>query len=73
MRYVQCELRKGAYIDNSWVEEKFAVVGKKVRIKREDETWSDGWVVSKTFGSVTEEQAKTMKDLYKHHRKGTDI
>lgn len=73
MMYVQCTLQKENKIDTSWVEEKFAVVGKKVRVKNESEVWEDGWIVTETYGKITAEQAKQMKDLYKHHRKGTDI
>lgn len=73
MMYVQCKLVKGNKSDVSWVEEKFAVIGRKVRVKNESEVWEDGWVVEETYGKITAEQAKLMKDLYKHHRKGTDI
>lgn len=74
MRYVQCELQKGNKIDTSWIEERFAVIGKFVRMKKLDtDEWDEGWVVMKTYGSVSEEQAKHMRDLYKHHRKATDI
>lgn len=74
MNYVQCQLRKGNKIDVSWIEEKFAVVGKQIKRKNEStDSWDDGWIVDKTFGKVNEEHVKKMRDLYKHHRKGTDI
>lgn len=78
MMYVQCNMKKkvenGFLVDTSWIEEKFAVVGKKIKRKTEhDDDWNDGWVITETFGKVSEEQAKQMRDLYKHHRKGTDI
>lgn len=78
MMYVQCEMRKllavGYLYDVSWIEEKFAVVGKKVKRKtHNDEEWNDGWIIAKTYGKISEEQAKFLRDLHKHHRKGTDI
>lgn len=73
MMYVQCELRKNNFVDVSWIEEKFAVSGKKVRRKNENEVWEDGWIVTNTYGKITSEQAKQMKELYKNHRKGTDV
>lgn len=73
MNYVQCELRKGYKVDTTWIEEKYAVVGKEVKRKSGDEEWDLGWVVTKTYGKVTEEVAKHMRDLHKYHRKATDI
>lgn len=73
MMYVQCELRKENVIDISWIEEKFAQVGKSVRRKNEQDEWENGWVVTETYGTVNEEHLKKMRDLHKHHRKGTDI
>ena len=73
MMYVQCELRRGNVIDVSWIEEKFAILQNKIRRKNEEDVWEDGWIVTAIFGKVSETHIKKMKDLYKHHRKGTDV
>jgi len=73
MYYVQCQMKKENYVDVSWIEEKFAVVGKQVKRKTEDEKWDEGWVITATYTKVNEEHIKKIKDLYRHHRKGTDI
>lgn len=73
MMYVQCEIRKGSYVDVTWMEEKFAIVGNTVRRKNEHEEWEDGWTVTATYGKTSEEHVKKMRDLHKHHRKATDI
>lgn len=73
MMYVQCELRKGNVIDVSWIEEKFAILQNKIRRKNEEDVWEDGWIVTATFGKVSETHVKKMRDLYKQHRKGTDV
>lgn len=74
MMYVQCEMRKGNQIDVSWIEEKFAIVGKVIKRKTDQETeWNEGWVVTATYSRMSEEHVKKARDLYKHHRKGTDI
>lgn len=38
-----------------------------------NDSWDDGWIVTETYGKATEKQVKMQRDLYKHHRKGTDI
>jgi hypothetical protein len=40
----QCRLRKGDAHMTSWIPEKFAVVGKVVRLW-ENGAWDNGWVV----------------------------
>ena len=78
MMYVQCKMKKqlefGYLIDTSWIEEKFAVVGKTVKRKTDnDDEWNEGWVITETYGQISEKEAKFLRDLHKHHRKATDV
>jgi len=43
-KYKQCVLRRGSVEQTSWIPEKFAVIGKTLKLKIGDE-WDDGWVV----------------------------
>ena len=73
MFYVQCELQKGNKLLVTWIPEKFAKLKNIVRVKDENDQWEDGWEVKQTYGKITEQQAFAQRDLYKQHRKGTDI
>lgn len=69
MMYVQCKLVCGSFFDTRWIPEKFAKAGKSIVVK---ETGME-WLVKETYGKVHEKQVIEMRDLHKHHRKGTDI
>ena len=56
----------------SWIAEKFAVEGKTLDFKQNG-TWDRGWKVEKTYGRQSAEDAIANSQLYKSHRKGTDI
>lgn len=69
MFYVQCGLVSGSFIDVRWIPEKLAKVGKSIIVK---ETGME-WFVERTYGRANEKEVIEMRDLHKHHRKGTDI
>ncbi len=48
--YRQCQLSKGTTKEVAWIRERFAKVGKYLRIKD-----SDGWHVDAAYGRRTEE------------------
>jgi hypothetical protein len=43
--HTQCQLQKGTANQVSWIPTKFAVPGQVVKLKNEDGSWDDGWVV----------------------------
>lgn len=59
----------------AWIPKEFAILEKYIKIKKEDDTWEDGWQVK----GGTEGQTKTAVDadqlsqLYKKTRKASDI
>ncbi|MFF2532425.1 hypothetical protein ACFVS2_26480 [Brevibacillus sp. NPDC058079] len=69
MFYVQCKLVSGNSFDTIWIPEKLAKVGKSIIVK---ETGRE-WFVKETYGKAHESKVLEMRDLHKHHRKGTDI
>jgi len=69
MMYVQCSLVSGSLIDVRWIPEKLAKVGKSIVVKDTKVEWRVEAIYSKT----DEKSVITMRDLHKHHRKGTDI
>lgn len=65
--------KDGVLTDTIWIEAKFAKEGGYVKRKIEG-TWSDGWKVVKAHeGLRTADEVQGARDLYLHHRKGTDI
>lgn len=66
--YCQCVLRKGDNIQVSWIPEKFAEVGRVLRLKEDN-----GWVVQRVDSKMPENMMVYMRDEYRHHRKVTDI
>ncbi len=59
----------------AWIPEKFAVVGKYIKIKRDDGTWDDGWEVTGDGERkiLTAKDADQQSQLYKKTRKASDI
>jgi hypothetical protein len=53
MNYKQCRLRKGTTFRVTWLPEKFAKIGKVLRLHDDD-----GWVVEAIWGTDTEENVK---------------
>lgn len=73
-KYKQCYLERGVFCgiasQTAWIPSKYAIVGDTVKIKQEDDTWQDGWVVK----TVSEEEIDDPIDLHKairEHRKNT--
>lgn len=58
----------------AWIPEKFAKVGKYIKIKKDD-MWEDGWKVTGVSDGVvkTAEEANAQSQLYKKTRKASDI
>ncbi len=71
MRYKQCTLRKGNTCRTTWLPSCYAVVGATLQL-RDDEEWTDGWVVEETSkNSLDEVNLPDSHRQIKAHRKNT--
>lgn len=43
--HTQCELQRDSTKQTAWIPTGKAIVGKVTRLKEEDGTWTDGWLV----------------------------
>jgi hypothetical protein len=70
--YYQCELRKeinnGYKTDVAWLPEKYAIIGKYLKINEED-GWKVIWIGAKQPANVVEEKERD----YLRQRKASDI
>jgi hypothetical protein len=59
MNYYQCLLSKGLLKDRiftvAWMPEKYARVGKIVKLKNESNEWTNGWKIESVYSCHTEE------------------
>jgi len=70
VNYIQCHLQKGDKHHMAWIPEKFAVIGKFIKIHEDD-----GWEVKGDGGGgkITAKEADELSQLYKKTRKASDI
>ena len=69
MNYKQCRMTKKSAIDIAWIPEKFAVVGKYLRIGDDN-----GWKVESVSSVVqTSEENNERSQDYKRTRRASDI
>jgi len=72
----QCVLvnagRKSQRVKTSWIPEKFAELGKVLKLKEGDE-WEDGWEVVHVGSRLDSKTVNDNSQLYKKHSRGTDI
>jgi len=77
--YFQCRLKKqnidkgGWYFLTTWVKEKFAKPGNKVKVEMDDGTWSHGWTVVDCWERATKEEVRERQNYYKTQREASDI
>jgi hypothetical protein len=64
--YRQCLLKKGTLVTTSWIPEKFAVLGKVLKLKDDDGSWDNGWVVEAVYGRLEESK---LPDSHREIRK----
>jgi hypothetical protein len=74
IKYKQCTLEKsinGSTVQTvSWIPEKYAQLGKVLKLQNEDKTWTDGWFVHFVGSSFIEEPIDIHKAV-RQHRKNT--
>jgi hypothetical protein len=69
--YRQCRLRRGNCHQTSWLPEKFAAVGKVLRL-RNAAHWEEGWLVEEVGSHrLPESQLPDWHREIKGHRKAT--
>jgi hypothetical protein len=71
VKYRQCKLQKGNSYQMSWIPEKFANIGKTVKLRDADGSWDDGWLVKEAFSVRTDSEIVDSHDAIKRHRKAT--
>lgn len=72
--YKQCSLKRNNYHHMAWIPEKFANLGKFIKIKKDNDTWEDGWeVIGVSEGAISAKEADYNSQLYKKQRLASDI
>jgi hypothetical protein len=72
--HVQCKLRRvNGVITTSWLPQKYAVVGKFLKLKNDEGEWENGWEVTATFAIKSTTEVLARGQDYKHQRKASDI
>ncbi len=74
--YRQCTLYKpcgkqSRKVMVSYIPEKFAQVGGVLKLKQDDDTWDDGWIVEAVGARVEEADLPDPHKEIKSHRKAT--
>jgi len=77
LKYTQCLLSK--YIDEgcikhvAWIPEKFAKYNKVLKLKCDDNSWNDGWIVQEVYNSKDEKYIFEHERDWAKQRKASDI
>lgn len=72
---IQCKLIKNNTVQQAWIDKRYAVKDKYVKIKQADGTWDDGWLVIEAFDNV-QVDSKIVNERsqdYKKTRQASDI
>ena len=64
----QCKLKKGNTYQTSWIPDKFAKVGKYIKLKDDD-----GWEVVEVGSIMDSKEVQKRISDYRHQRKASDI
>ena len=70
--YVQCRLTRGSARQTAWIPEKFARVGRVVRLTEAGVT-EDGWQVAGVGTRLTEDYVRERSRDYLSTRRASDI
>ena len=71
--HTQCSLSRNGAELVSWIPSKIAVKGATVRLKEEDGSWSEGWVVRATYAIMPSPDVKERSRDYTRTRETSDI
>ena len=75
--HTQCKLHRhlpgGTLELTSWIPTKIATKGATVRLKEEDGTWTEGWLVIATYATMPSDELNERSRDYTRTRKTSDI
>lgn len=72
--HVQCKLQKsGGDTQFSWLPDKYAHRNAVVKLKNDDGTWDDGWIILETYSEMPSTFIRERGQDYKKMRQMTDI
>lgn len=71
-QYVQCILKKDTKLQTSWIPERYAVVGKYLKLL-ENEVWENGWQVISRGIKVSKNSLDILSQDHKRTRTASDI
>lgn len=71
--HTQCELQQGSTKQTSWIPTGKAVVGKVIRLKEEDGTWTEGWEVLSAGAVMDSDLCAERQRDWTHQRSVSDI
>jgi hypothetical protein len=75
--HTQCKLSKdedGRVVNyTAWIPDDVAVVGRTVKLKEDDGTWSEGWRVDERYTTLPYTVVAERSQDYKRTRKASDI
>ncbi len=71
MKYAQCTLTRKNQIQVSFIPEKFAIKGKTLKLKNDQDEWENGWVVDSIGEFRDEDSVPDVHNSIKEHRKRT--
>lgn len=70
--YCQCRLVKsiptGELVQMSYIPERFARLGKVLRLRDDERTWSDGWRVQLVGNAIVEDDLDARTNASRHYR-----
>jgi hypothetical protein len=70
--YVQCILKKNNKIQTSWIPERYAVIGKYLKLL-ENNIWENGWQVISNGVKVSKNSLEILSQDHKRTRTSSDI
>jgi len=68
LNHCQCKLQRGIEFQYSWIPQKFAKVGKIIKLKDDD-----GWKVVEVFSTMDSKEVQKRSTDYRYQRKVSDI
>ena len=72
--YRQVTLKKGDAQTITWALISLAKLNKTLKLKKEDGTWDEGWVVTEVNDAIIEEDyLDILERQHKHQREASDI
>jgi hypothetical protein len=72
MMYKQVKLQRLAEQQYAWIPENLAHLGRPLKLKNDDNTWDDGWIVVEVGVQQSEEYVLKHERDYRTSRNATD-